>query len=84
MISRVEKLSSLKVVITNFMSKSPFYETNFMDWLTQQKLADLAGQVQIFGSIFESVPERMFEKCYSVIFITLLPPLVPPCKGGKQ
>jgi hypothetical protein len=61
MISRVEKLSSLKVVITNFMSKSPFYETNFMDWLTQQKLADLAGQVQIFGSIFESVPEQDWE-----------------------
>ena len=61
MISRVEKLSSLKVVITNFMSKSPFYETDFMDWLTQQKLADLAGQVQIFGSIFESVPEQDWE-----------------------
>ncbi|WP_217355187.1 HNH endonuclease [Aphanizomenon sp. UHCC 0183] len=28
--------------------------------------------------------KRMFEKWYSVIFITLLPPLVPPCKGGKQ
>jgi hypothetical protein len=61
MINRVEKLSSLKVIITNFMSKSPLYETDFMDWLTQQKLADLAGQVQIFGSIFESVPEQDWE-----------------------
>jgi hypothetical protein len=26
--------------------------------------------------------KRMFEKWYSVIFITLLPPLVPPCKAG--
>ena len=26
----------------------------------------------------------MFEKWYSVIFITLLPPLVPPLQGGKQ
>lgn len=39
MINRVEKLSSLKVIITNFMPKSPLYETDFMDWLTQQKLA---------------------------------------------
>ena len=31
-----------------------------------------------------SKAKRMFEKWYSVIFITLLPPLVPPCKGGKQ
>jgi len=43
MINRVKKLSSLKVIITNFMSKSPLYETDFMDWLTQQKLA-LASQ----------------------------------------
>jgi hypothetical protein len=43
------------------MSKSPLYETDFMDWLTQQKLADLAGRVQIFGSIFESVPEQDWE-----------------------
>ncbi len=26
----------------------------------------------------------MFEKCLIVILIVLLPPLVPPCKGGKQ
>ncbi|WP_373529400.1 hypothetical protein, partial [Nostoc sp.] len=26
----------------------------------------------------------MFEKCLTVILIALLPPLVPPCKGGKQ
>ena len=39
MINRVEKLSITKVIITNFMSKSPLYETDFMDWLTQQKLA---------------------------------------------
>ncbi|YAG07315.1 hypothetical protein NSTC731_03627 [Nostoc sp. DSM 114167] len=26
----------------------------------------------------------MFEKCLIVIFIALLPPLVPPYKGGKQ
>jgi DNA polymerase elongation subunit (family B) len=26
--------------------------------------------------------KRMFEKWYSVIFITLLPPLVPPCQAG--
>ena len=61
MSNRVEKLSGTKVINTNFMSKSPLYETNFMDWLTQQKLADLAGQVQIFGSIFESVPEQDWE-----------------------
>jgi putative transposase len=30
------------------------------------------------------VAQRMFEKWYSVIFITLLPPLVPPLQGGKQ
>jgi hypothetical protein len=39
MINRIEKLSGTKVIITNFMSKSPLYETDFMDWLTQQKLA---------------------------------------------
>ena len=61
MSNRVEKLSGTKVINTNFMSKSPLYETNFMDWLTQQKLADLAGRVQIFGSIFESVPEQDWE-----------------------
>ncbi|AFW96879.1 hypothetical protein ANA_C20441 [Anabaena sp. 90] len=31
-----------------------------------------------------SLIKRMFEKWYSVIFITLLPPLVPPLQGGKQ
>jgi hypothetical protein len=30
---------------------------------------------------FQTPSKRMFEKWYSVIFITLLPPLVPPCKG---
>ena len=34
--------------------------------------------------VCQMVSKRMFEKWYSVIFITLLPPLVPPLQGGKQ
>ena len=57
MINRVEKLSSLKVIITNFMSKSPLYETDFMDWLTQQKLA-LASQ-DITALDWENLAEEL-------------------------
>jgi hypothetical protein len=36
------------------------------------------------SGIWKTRTKRMFEKWYSVIFITLLPPLVPPCKGGNN
>ena len=57
MINRVEKLSGTKVIITNFMSKSPLYETDFMDWLTQQKLA-LASQ-DITALDWENLAEEL-------------------------
>jgi hypothetical protein len=49
------------------------------DWEALTSLFDRDDSDEIEDEI-----KRMFEKWYSVIFITLLPPLVPPCKGGKQ
>jgi hypothetical protein len=57
MINRVEKLSSLKVIITNFMPKSPLYETDFMDWLTQQKLALASRDITAFD--WENLAEEL-------------------------
>ena len=57
MYNSVEKLSITKLIITNFMSKSTLYETDFMDWLTQQKLA-LASQ-DIAALDWENLAEEL-------------------------
>jgi len=64
----------------------PFLQKNFPGCQFERKTparikpGPKPGKVTGYGK----TGKRMFEKWYSVIFITLLPPLVPPCKGGKQ
>ncbi|QSV74191.1 MAG: tetratricopeptide repeat protein [Aphanizomenon flos-aquae KM1D3_PB] len=61
---------------------------------TRNELGDKQGAIEDYNQAIKFNPnyalayynrgfvrKRMFEKWYSVIFITLLPPLVPPCKG---
>ncbi len=56
-------------------------------YMTKDFSSILLDKTILVMSAISQIPhlfKRMFEKWYSVIFITLLPPLVPPCKGGKQ
>jgi hypothetical protein len=59
-------------------SKVTGFDTAVLGWV---KYKDFSYQKE---SKVALLLKRVFEKWYSVIFITLLPPLVPPCKGGKQ